>query len=62
MSLDNISYGFTGTSIAIVGNDIYVAGTRNELMWNDFAAKYWKNGQTISLGDACRRFFYYRCR
>ena len=50
--LDNISYGFTGTSIAVVGNDIYVAGTRNELMWNDYAAKYWKNGQAVSLGDA----------
>jgi hypothetical protein len=50
--LDNISYGFTGTSIAVVGNDIYVAGTRNEFMWNDYAAKYWKNGQAISLGDA----------
>jgi hypothetical protein len=52
ISLDNISYGFAGTSIAVVGNDIYVAGTRNELMWNDYAAKYWKNGQAISLGDA----------
>jgi len=50
--LDNISYGFTGTSIAVVGNDIYVAGTRNELVWNDYAAKYWKNGQAISFGDA----------
>jgi len=50
--LDNISYGFTGTSIAVVGNDIYVAGTRNELVWHDYAAKYWKNGQAISLGDA----------
>ena len=50
--LDNISYGFTGTSIAVVGNDIYVAGTRNELMWNHYGAKYWKNGQAISLGDA----------
>ena len=50
--LDNISYGFTGTSIAVVGNDIFVAGTRNELMWNDYAAKYWKNGQAMSLGDA----------
>jgi hypothetical protein len=50
--LDNISYGFTGTSIAVVGNDVYVAGTKNELMWNDYAAKYWKNGQAISLGDA----------
>lgn len=50
--LDNISYGVAGTSIAVVGNDIYVAGTRNELMWNDYAAKYWKNGQAISLGDA----------
>ena len=50
--LDNISFGFTGTSIAVVGNDIYVAGTRNELRWNDHAAKYWKNGQAISLGDA----------
>ena len=50
--LDNISYGFTGTSIAVVGNDIYVAGTRHELVWHDYAAKYWKNGQAISLGDA----------
>ena len=52
IALDNISYGFTGTSIAVVGSDVYVAGTRNELMWNDYAAKYWKNGQAISLGDA----------
>ena len=52
MALDNISYGFTGTSIAVVGNDIYVAGTRYELMWYDYAAKYWKNGQAMSLGEA----------
>ena len=52
IALDNISYGFTGTSIAVVGSDVYVAGTKNELMWNDYAAKYWKNGQAISLGDA----------
>ncbi|HEX6848182.1 MAG TPA: PKD domain-containing protein [Chitinophagaceae bacterium] len=52
MQLDNISYGFTGTSIAVVGNDIYVAGTKNELMRNDYSAKYWKNGQAVLLGDA----------
>jgi hypothetical protein len=51
-TLDNGAVGFTGTSIAVVGSDIYVAGTRNELAWSDYAAKYWKNGQAISLGDA----------
>jgi hypothetical protein len=38
-----------GNSIAVVGNDVYVAGSE----WNHTAqvAKYWKNGKSITLTD-----------
>jgi len=49
IALDNEYY--SGTSIAIAGSDVCVAGTRNELVWNDNAAKYWKNGQGVQLGN-----------
>ena len=49
--LDNIPDGFTGTSIAVVGTDVYVAGSRYGLFYDEFAAKYWKNGQGTPLGN-----------
>jgi hypothetical protein len=50
ISLDNLPSGFSGTAIAVVGNDIYVAGTRTELYWDGNRAKYWINGQEAPLG------------
>lgn len=41
---------YTATSIAVDSSNIYVAATRFELWWNDYAAKYWIGGQAISLG------------
>jgi hypothetical protein len=49
--LDPQAQGFSGTSIAVVGNDIYIAGTRHELMYIHYAAKYWENGRAIPLGN-----------
>ena len=50
-ALDYVQSGFTATSIAVVGSDICVAGTKFELFWNDYAAKYWKNGVQQPLGN-----------
>jgi hypothetical protein len=48
--LDNDGWNFTGTSIAVDGSNVYVAGSRNGLMYTEFAAKYWKNNQGTPLG------------
>jgi len=48
--LDNNDWNFTGTSIAVAGSNVYVAGSRNGLMYTEFAAKYWKNNQGTPLG------------
>ncbi len=51
ITLGSDQWGFYGSSITVVGSDIYVAATRNELWWNDYAAKYWINGQEVTLGN-----------
>src|SRR4030095_5606282 len=47
--LDNAYH--SGTSIAVVGSDVCVAGMSYGLWWNESAAKYWKNGQGVQLGN-----------
>lgn len=40
------------TSIAVSGNDVYVAGYEEKTPGDaDFVAKYWKNGDAMTLGD-----------
>jgi hypothetical protein len=51
MTLDNNAWNFTGSSIAVTGGDVYVAGSRNGLMYTEYAAKYWKNSQGTPLGN-----------
>jgi hypothetical protein len=46
--LTNSSANALATSIAILGGDVYVAGT--DFDTNSFIARYWKNGQPTSLG------------
>jgi hypothetical protein len=43
------------TSIAVSGNDVYVAGyEENTAGTQDYVAKYWKNGSPMILGDVSK--------
>ena len=48
MNLTDGSKWAEAKSIAVSGNDVYVAG------FEDGVAKYWKNGSPVILGDASR--------
>ena len=39
----------SANSIAMVNNDVYVAGSESRFWDSGFVAKYWKNGQAVSL-------------
>ena len=49
--LDNGPSDYSGTSIAVVGSNVCVAGIRVGLWWNEYSAKYWRNGQGVQLGN-----------
>ena len=51
VAVDNAAWNFSGTSIAVVGSDIYLAGARNGLFYYEWAATSWKNGQGTPLGN-----------
>ncbi len=54
VSLTNGSRQAYAHSIAVVGNDIYVAGSESN--GSGHVAKYWKNGQAFSLSNGSRPF------
>ncbi|MBS1919507.1 MAG: hypothetical protein JST17_04560 [Bacteroidetes bacterium] len=48
--LNSQSYESDATSITVVGNDVYVAGSEGDFfMYGKNKAKYWKNGQEVLL-------------
>ncbi|MNY45612.1 hypothetical protein D3C86_1807280 [compost metagenome] len=47
---DGTSYA-GGTSIAVKGNDVYIAGTGSLSNSQSLVSKYWKNGSPVILGS-----------
>ena len=53
MNLTDGSKQAEAKSIAVSGNDVYVAGYEDKGYY-DFVAKYWKNGTPVILGDVSK--------